>query len=142
MTRIRRGSLRTAFVLGLLAAALFASTAHAATWSEIPSNTGEDITAIEYQSADRFWFGTGAGRIYKRGGGVFQQKAFVPGAVIKDIEFQDGRGVVGFAVGTNGTVLRSGSSGDTWGQIAGIRGGGAPGAPKPGGGPGGGGGRT
>ncbi len=123
MTPIRRGSPRIALALGLLAVVLCASSAQATTWTEIPSGTTEDITAIEYQGPDRFWIGTGAGRIYKRVGGVFEQKRFVPGAVIKDIEFQDGGGVVGFAVGTNGTVLRSGSSGDAWGDITGIRGG-------------------
>lgn len=123
MTWIRRGSPRTALVLGLLAAALFASTAQATTWSEISSNTTEDITAIEYQGADRFWFGTGAGRVFRRVGGVFQQEAFVPGAFIKDIEFQDAGGLVGFAVGTNGTVLRTADGGDNWVQVPGIRGG-------------------
>ncbi|HMJ04316.1 MAG TPA: hypothetical protein VK506_15355 [Conexibacter sp.] len=129
MTWIRRGSPRIALALGLLAAALLASSAHAANWAEIPSNTGEDITAIEYQSADRFWFGTGAGRVFRRVGGVFQQEAFVPGAFIKDIEFQDGGGLVGFAVGTNGTVLRTADGGDNWVPIPGIRGG-SPSAPN------------
>jgi hypothetical protein len=127
MTWIRRGSPR--IVLSLLAATLlttllFASRAHAATWTEMPSGTTEDITAIEYQGADRFWFGTGAGRVFRRVGGVFQQKRFVPGAVIKDIEFQDG-GQIGFAVGTNGTVLRSTDAGETWAQVDGIAGGNA-----------------
>lgn len=124
MTWIRRGSPRIALALGLLTVALLASSARATTWTEIASNTGEDITAIEYQSADRFWFGTGAGRVFKRVGGVFQQKTFVPGAVIKDIEFQDG-GNIGFAVGTNGTVLRSTDAGETWAQVDGIAGGNA-----------------
>ncbi len=125
MTWIRRGSPRIAlalFAATLLATVLFASRAQAATWTEIPSGTTADITAIEYQSADRFWFGTGEGRVFKRVGGTFQEKSFVPGAAIKDIEFQDG-GSVGFAVGTNGTVLRSRDGGDTWAQVTGLRGG-------------------
>ncbi|HKG02431.1 MAG TPA: hypothetical protein VKB03_04570 [Conexibacter sp.] len=124
MTWIRRGSPRIALALGLLTAAFFASSARATTWTEIPSNTGEDITAIEYQGPDRFWFGTGAGRVFKRVGSAFQEKRFVPGAVIKDIEFQDG-GNIGFAVGTNGTVLRSTDAGETWTQVDGIAGGNA-----------------
>lgn len=125
MTWIRRGSPRIAlalFAATLLATVLFATRAHAATWTEIPSGTTEDITAIEYQAADRFWFGTAAGKVFRRVGGTFQQEASVPGAAIKDIEFQDG-GLVGFAVGTNGTVLRSRDGGDNWTQVAGIRGG-------------------
>jgi photosystem II stability/assembly factor-like uncharacterized protein len=124
MTWIRRASpcFALALGLGLLALALLAPRAHAVTWTEIPSGTSEDITAIEYQGADRLWFGTGGGRVFRRVGGTFQQEAFVPGAVIKDIEFQDG-GQVGFAVGTSGTVLRSADGGDTWRAITGIAGG-------------------
>ncbi|MFL5816537.1 MAG: hypothetical protein ACJ76L_02945 [Conexibacter sp.] len=124
MTWIRRGSPRIALALGLLTAALFASSARATTWTEIASGTTEDITAIEYQGPDRLWFGTAAGRVFKRVGGAFQEKGFVPGAVIKDIEFQDG-GTIGFAVGTNGTVLRSTDGGETWSQADGIAGGNA-----------------
>jgi len=124
MTWIRRGSPRIALALGLLTAALLASSAHATTWTEIASGTTEDITAIEYQGADRLWFGTGGGRVFKRVGGAFVEKRFVPGAVIKAIEFQDG-GNIGFAVGTNGTVLRSTDAGETWAQVDGIAGGNA-----------------
>ena len=35
-------------------------------WTEIPSGTTQNITAIEYQSASRFWFTTAAGAIFKR----------------------------------------------------------------------------
>ena len=123
MTLIRRGSPLLLFAAMVLASVLFVARAEAATWTEIPSGTTEDISAIEYQSADRFWFGTSAGRVFKRVGGTFQQRAFVPGAAIKDIEFQDG-GQVGFAVGTNGTVLRSRDGGDVWASLgAGIAGG-------------------
>ena len=122
MNPIRRGSPRIALVLGLLAAALFASSANATTWTEIPSNTTQDITAVEYQGADRFWFATSGGRIYRRVGGVFQEEAFSLVTSFKDIEFQDG-GQVGFAVGTNGTVMRSADGGDNWTTVAGIAGG-------------------
>ncbi|MEA2232816.1 MAG: hypothetical protein QOD83_2632 [Solirubrobacteraceae bacterium] len=118
MSWIRRCSL-----IAVVAAGVLAPNAHAASWSEIPSNTAEDITAIEYQAADRFWFATGAGKIFKRVAGTFQQKATVPGTVFKDIEFQDGGGLVGFAVGTNGVVMRSADAGDTWVPIVGILGG-------------------
>lgn len=63
---------RTGRCLPLVALTLFAfaPSADAATWTEIPCNTTEDITAIEYQGADRFWFTTGASKIFRRVGGV------------------------------------------------------------------------
>ena len=48
----------TTLALGALAA-----PASAGIWTPIESSTTEDITAIEYQSADRFWFTTAAGKI-------------------------------------------------------------------------------
>jgi hypothetical protein len=91
--------------------------ASAGIWTEVASNTTEDITAIEYQGADRFWFVTANGKIFKRVGGVFQEKQSVPGVIFRDIEFQAG-GAVGFAVGTSGAVWRSANSGDTWAAVA------------------------
>ena len=95
----------------------------AATWTPTASNTTEDITAIEYQGPDRFWFTTANGKIFKRVGADFQQKLSVPGQLFNDIEFQDGSGQVGFAVGSNGAVYRSANAGDTWAKINGIVGG-------------------
>jgi hypothetical protein len=43
-----------------------AAPASAGVWTPIESNTTEDITAIEYQSADRFRFATAAGKLTKR----------------------------------------------------------------------------
>jgi len=102
----------TALGLGTLA-----TSASAGIWTPIASNTTEDITAIEYQGADRLWFTTGAGRIFKRVGGTFVEKKFDAVTSFKDIEFQPG-GAIGLAVGTNGRVWRSGDSGDTWNLIA------------------------
>lgn len=111
MSWTRRCALIAVVALGALA-----PSAQAATWTEVPSNTTEDITAIEYQGADRFWFATGAGKIFRRVGGVFQQESSVPGAVFKDIEFQEG-GNIGLAVGTNGAVIRSNDGGNNWSPI-------------------------
>jgi hypothetical protein len=108
--------------LSALGLGVLAGPASAGIWTEVPSNTTEDITAIEYQSADRFWFTTGAGKIYRRVGGTFQQEASDPATSFKDIEFQAG-GPVGFAVGTNGAVWRSPDNGDTWVKVLGITGG-------------------
>jgi len=103
-------------------AGALAPGAQAATWSEIPSGTTEDITAVEYQGPGRFWFATGAGNIFTRAGDAFVKTGSAPGVVFRDIEFQDG-GLVGFAVGTNGGVLRSADGGASWVPVAGIAGG-------------------
>ncbi len=113
---------RRCVLIAVAAAAALAPGAQAATWSEIPSGTTEDITAIEYQGPDRFWFATGAGHVFKRVGDAFVQTGSAPGVVFKDVEFQDG-GPVGFAVGTNGGVLRSSNGGDSWAPVDGIAGG-------------------
>ncbi len=117
MSRTRR-----CLLIALAALGASAPAARAATWTEISSGTAEDITAIEYQGPTRFWYATGAGHIFKRVGDTFVQTGSAPGVVFKDIEFQDG-GPVGFAVGTNGGVLRSANNGDSWAPVAGIAGG-------------------
>jgi hypothetical protein len=108
--------------VALVATGACAPAARAATWSEIASGTTEDITAVEYQGPGRFWFATGAGHVFTRVGDGFVQTASAPGVVFEDIEFQDG-GPVGFAVGTNGGVLRSADSGATWTPVTGLAGG-------------------
>lgn len=100
-----------------------AGQAQAATWTPVTSGTTEGITAVEYQGADRFWFATANGKIFRQVGGSFQQVYSQPGVVFKDLEFQDGAGAVGFAVGTNGTVVRSANSGATWGPPITLTGG-------------------
>jgi photosystem II stability/assembly factor-like uncharacterized protein len=103
--------------LSVLGLGALAGPASAGIWTEVPSNTTEDITAIEYQSADRFWFTTGGGKIFRRVGGTFQQEAADLTTVFRDIEFQPG-GNIGLAVGTNGRVWRSTDAGDTWNVVA------------------------
>jgi hypothetical protein len=105
-------------VLGALGlAAAIAAPAQAASWTPVATGTTEDITAIEYQGADRFWFTTGSGKIFKRVGDAFVQVENAPAVVFRDIEFQDG-GNVGLAVGTNGGVYRSTNAGSTWDPVA------------------------
>lgn len=110
----RRLSLAAAaIVAACLPAALTPSAFAASIWTEVPSGTTQNITAIEYQSATRFWFTTAAGAIYKRQGDGSFKEVRAPGAIpLNDIEFNSGQ--VGFAVGNNGLVLRSGDGGDTW----------------------------
>jgi PKD domain-containing protein len=105
-----------ASALGALGLGAMAGPASAGIWSEIPSGTTEEITAIEYRGGDQFWFTTGSGKIFKRVGGTFQQKYSGPGVVFRDIEF-DASGVIGLAVGTNGRLARSTNGGDTWAAV-------------------------
>jgi hypothetical protein len=103
-------------VLSVLGFGALAGPASAGIWSEVPSNTAEEITAIEYRGADQFWFTTGSGKIYRRVGGAFQQEYSGPGVVFRDIEFNDA-GTIGLAVGTNGRLVRSTDGGDNWSAV-------------------------
>ena len=94
-----------------------AATAEAATWTEIPSGTTEEITAVEYRGGDQFWFTTANGKIFRRAGGTFQQAYTAPGVVFRDIEF-DAAGTIGLAVGTAGRLVRTTNGGATWDAIA------------------------
>jgi hypothetical protein len=112
-------ALRTLIVAALstLAVGALAAPASAGIWTEIPSNTTEEITAIEYRGG-QFWYATGSGKIFRRVGGAFQQEyASVTGVVFRDIEFS-ADGTIGLAVGTNAGLLRSTNGGDTWSPIA------------------------
>ncbi len=97
----------------MAALALSAPAAHAVSWTEVPSNTTEDITAVEYRGAAGFWIATANGKILKRSGETFGLKTASAGTVFTDIEF-NAAGTVGFAVGTNGKLMRSQDGGDSW----------------------------
>jgi len=105
-----------ASALGALGLGVLAGPASAGIWSEIPSNTADDITAVEYQGADRFWFTTG-GAIYRRVGGTFQNVKTDPAAGFRDIEFLPPPSLLGLAVGGNGKIYRSGDAGATWNVV-------------------------
>jgi PKD domain len=108
-----------ASTLAALGLGAMAGPASAGIWTEIPSGTTEEITAIEYRGGDQFWFTTGSGKIFKRVGGTFQQKYSGPGVVFRDIEFDAG-GTIGLAVGTNGRLVRTIDGGNTWGVPIGL----------------------
>ena len=92
----RQAGLAVAALVGACFAAAPASAA--SIWTEVPSGTDQNITAIEYQSASRFWFTTAAGAIFKRqANGSFAQVRAAGGVPLNDIEFNSGG--VGFAVG-------------------------------------------
>lgn len=98
-----------------LAAAVPASAA--TTWTQVPSGTTAEITAIDYQSDVRAWFTTSDGRIFRAdGAGGFVLEATVAGAVFADVAFQPG-GLVGVAVTTDGQVQRSIDGGDNWAPV-------------------------
>ena len=103
--------------LAALGVGAAAGPASAAIWTPIASGTTDDITAIEYQGPDRFWYTTGSGKIFKRIAGTFTQVQSPVATVFRDIEFQQG-GDVGLAVGTNGAVYRSTNAGNTWSAVA------------------------
>jgi photosystem II stability/assembly factor-like uncharacterized protein len=107
---------RTIFLAVLLALTAFTASASAASWTEIPSGTTEEITAVEYRGGDQFWFTTANGKIFRRVGGTFQQEYSQPGVVFRDIEF-DAAGSVGLAVGTNGAVARTTNGGADWAAV-------------------------
>ena len=107
---------RTLFLATVLALAAAAGTANAATWTEIPSGTTEEITAVEYRGGDQFWFTTANGKIFRRVGGTFQQEYSQLGVVFRDIVF-DAAGSVGVAVGTNGAVARTTNGGADWAPV-------------------------
>ena len=109
-----------AVLLATAAALLMPSLAPEASattiWKEIASGTTHDITGIEYQAADRFWYVTATGEIFKRQpDGTFSLRlsTSVP---LNDIEFQTG-GNIGFAVGNGGQVYRSTDAGDSWSNV-------------------------
>ncbi len=102
-----------ASAIGALGFGAMAGPASAGIWTGIPSNTAEEITAIEYRGGDQFWFTTGSGKIFRRVAGTFQQEYSGPGVVFRDIEF-DAAGTIGLAVGTNGRLVRSIDGGDNW----------------------------
>jgi hypothetical protein len=110
-----------ASALGALGLGVLAGPASAGIWSEIPSGTSAEITAIEYQSDTRFWFTTSTGEIWKRRADLSGFDNVRPANFVglNDIEFQNG-GDIGLAVGKNGTVLRSTNGGANWFPVTGI----------------------
>jgi hypothetical protein len=103
-----------------MAASLLApasSVTAASIWTPVESGTTHDITGIEYQSADRFWYVTGTGEVFKRRpDGSFDLRYGPSSLPLNDIEFQIG-GQIGFAVGNGGQVLRSVDAGETWASV-------------------------
>jgi hypothetical protein len=105
--------------LAAAAALAGAQPAQAGIWTPVPSGTTAEISAIEYQAADRLWFTTRTGEIYKRQpDGTFARKHGPTAIPLNDIEFAP-TGRLGFAVGNNGQVLRSVDGGEAWFSVAG-----------------------
>jgi len=114
----RRGAL--AALAAVVMAGVAAQPAAAGIWSPVSSGTTSEISAIEYQAADRFWFTTRTGEIFKRQpDGSFALKHGPTAIPLNDIEFQPTSGL-GFAVGNNGQVLRSANGGESWSAIDAI----------------------
>lgn len=91
--------------------------AAASMWTEVASGTTHDITGIEYQASDRFWYVTAAGEIFKRRvNGSFERRYGPSSVPLNDIEFQPD-GLIGSAVGNGGQVLRSTDGGESWASV-------------------------
>ena len=108
--RIAAAATLTAGALGLLYAGPAAADD---IWTEIPSGTSNQITAIEYQGDDRFWFTTSDGEIYRRVGAGFQNGMPASAVSFTDIEFLPGT-QNGIASGQAGEVWYSTNGGISW----------------------------
>lgn len=89
-------------------------SAGAVTWTQIPSGTTSEISAIEYQGGNRFWFTTTTGAIYGKNSGTFTLQKAATGVPLNDIEFLPAPSEVGLAVGDAGQVFRTVNGGGTW----------------------------
>jgi hypothetical protein len=100
---------RSSWIAALAAAAAIvpAGNAAAGIWTPVDSQTTADITAVEYQAADRLWWATTNGRIFRQG--VAGPELTNPAVSFNDIAFRAG-GDIGLAVGTAGTVYRWGGA--------------------------------
>jgi photosystem II stability/assembly factor-like uncharacterized protein len=87
---------------------------------QVQSGTGNAITAVDYQSDERFWYATAKGEIFGRVGGLPQRQLTDPNNTpFNDIAMQPG-GNVGVAVGGAGTVYRT-TDGTTWNIVPGLQ---------------------
>jgi hypothetical protein len=83
------------------------ASAQSSLWTQVQSGTGNAITAVDYQSDERFWYTTAKGEIFRRVGGLPQLQLTDPNNTpFNDIAMQPG-GNVGVAVGDAGTVYRT-----------------------------------
>lgn len=100
----------------VLAAAVPASAA--TTWTQVPSGTTQDITAVEYRSDAQAWLATGGGQLLSADGvGGFALRRNYPGESFTDIAFSPG-GAEGLATTSSGGLYRSIDGGLTWSAIA------------------------
>jgi photosystem II stability/assembly factor-like uncharacterized protein len=119
-----KGRRRTRLVMAVAVAALLvtagAARAQSSLWTQVPSGTGNAITAVDYQSDERFWYATAKGDIFRRVGGLPQLQLTDPNNTpFNDIAMQPG-GTVGVAVGDAGTVYRT-TDGTTWNIVSGLQ---------------------
>ena len=110
----RMTGLRVALLAVLLTTIVFSVPARASDWTPVASGVTADITGVEYQSAERFWFITSDGGVYRRTPSGFAAAWAPDGQRLNDIEV---RGQAGFAVGVDGKILRSIDGGVTWERL-------------------------
>jgi photosystem II stability/assembly factor-like uncharacterized protein len=115
---------RPRLVMAVAVAALLlpagVARAQSSLWAQVDSGTGNAITAVDYQSDERFWYATEKGEIFRRVGGVPQLQVTDPNNTrFNDIAMQPG-GNVGIAVGDSGTVYRT-TDAATWNIVSGLQ---------------------
>ena len=97
-----------------------AARAQSSLWTPVLSGTGNAITAVDYQSDERFWYATAKGEIFRRVAGLPQLQLTDPNNTpFNDIAMQPG-GDVGIAVGDTGVVYRT-TDGRTWNIVSGLQ---------------------
>ncbi len=105
--------MRTLLVAVGTAAALLVSTATASAgiWTAAPSNTTQDITAVDYRAADQLFYATANGKIFRNG----VEQLSVPGVSFTGIELNPS-GTAGLATANNGKLYRY--NGATWSLVS------------------------
>lgn len=115
-----RPRLVVAVALAALVLPAGVARAQSSLWTQVESGTGNAITAVDYQSDERFWYATAKGEIFRRVGGIPQlQLKDSNETPFNDIAIQPG-GNVGIAVGDKGTVYRT-TDGTTWHKLSGLQ---------------------
>jgi len=94
-----------------------ADASAATTWTQIPSGTRQDITAVEYRRDSQAWLATAGGQILTADPtGAFVVRESDPAQRFTDLAFNPA-GTHGLATTATGQVYRSDDAGATWGWV-------------------------
>lgn len=84
-------------------------------WTEYPSGTTDEITAIDYVDAANVWYGTATGKILRNGVATPTFDDPSVGAITDIAASSDG--LSGLATTANGRIVRTGNGGVTWAAL-------------------------